>query len=350
MSPRQQLTYAQAGVSIAAGDELVRRIGPIARRTQTGAVLAGIGGFSALYHLKRGKGRRYRDPVLVSSTDGVGTKTKIACMMDAHRTIGIDLVAMSVNDVLTHGAEPLFFLDYFVCGKLEVALAEEVIGGIAAGCRQAGCALIGGETAEHPGDFPAGEYDLAGFAVGVIEKNRMLNPQTIAPGDFLIGLPSSGVHSNGFSLVRKALLETGKMKLRAAVPDLGRSLGEELLTPTRIYADAVRALFPSGAVKGIAHITGGGIPGNLPRVLPPGRRAWVDRRSWKVPAIFDLIRRVGRISPEEMDRTFNNGLGMILVADKKKIDGVTATLNRLREPYRVVGEIKSGSRGVSFVT
>jgi phosphoribosylformylglycinamidine cyclo-ligase len=231
-----------------------------------------------------------------------------------------------------------------------VDLAEQVIEGIAAGCRQAGCALIGGETAEHPGDFPAGEYDLAGFAVGVIEKNRMLNPQTITPGDFLIGLPSSGVHSNGFSLVRKALLENGKMKLRAAVPDLGQSLGEALLTPMRIYADVVRALFPSGAVKGIAHITGGGIPGNLPRVLPPGRRAWVDRRSWKVPAIFDLIRRVGRISPEEMDRTFNNGLGMILVADKKKIDGVTATLNRLREPHRVVGEIKSGSRGVSFVT
>jgi phosphoribosylformylglycinamidine cyclo-ligase len=350
MKSRQEMTYAKAGVSIAAGDELVRRIGLIARRTQTAGVLTGVGGFSALFHLNAARGRHYREPVLVSSTDGVGTKIKIACMMKVHDSVGIDLVAMSVNDILTQGAEPLFFLDYFVCGKLNVDVAEKVIGGIAAGCRQAGCALIGGETAEHPGDFPPDEYDLAGFAVGVIDKNKILNPRKIAAGDFLVGLPSSGLHSNGFSLVRKVLLETGKMKLRAAVAELGRTLGEELLEPTRIYTDAVRALLPSGAVKGMAHITGGGIQGNLPRVLPRGRRAWVDRRSWKVPAIFDLIRRVGRVSMEEMDRTFNNGLGMILVVDKKQIDQVTAELKKLREPHRMIGEIKSGTRGVSFVT
>jgi phosphoribosylformylglycinamidine cyclo-ligase len=344
------MTYAKAGVSIAAGDELVRRIRPIARRTQTPGVLASVGGFSALFDLNGRQGQRFRNPVLVSSTDGVGTKIKVACMMKVHDTVGIDLVAMSVNDILTQGAEPLFFLDYFVCGKLEVEVAEQVVRGIARGCRLAGCVLIGGETAEHPGDFSAGEYDLAGFAVGVIEKHRVLDPQKIAAGDLLIGLPSTGLHSNGFSLARKALLDAGKIKLRAHVPELGRTLGEELLEPTRIYASAVRALFPSGAIKGMAHITGGGIPGNLPRVLPQGRRAWVDRRRWKVPPIFDLIRRIGRVPGPEMDRTFNNGVGMILVADPQRIDRVTAVLNKLREPHAIIGEIKSGARGVSFIT
>ncbi len=340
------MTYAKAGVSIAAGDELVRRIGPIARQTQRPGVLAGVGGFSALFDLKP---RRYRDPILVSSTDGVGTKLKIACLMNRHDTVGIDLVAMGVNDILTQGAEALFFLDYFVCGKLNIDVAEQVIRGIADGCRQAGCVLIGGETAEHPGDFADGEYDLAGFVVGVLERKKIFDPDAIVAGDVLLGLPSSGLHSNGYSLARKVLLEIGKLKLRARVPELGRSLGEELLKPTRIYARVVAAVLRSGAVKGMAHITGGGITGNLPRVLPQGRRAWIDLRTWTAPPIFDLIRRVGRIAPDEMEQTFNNGLGMILVVDKKRVDAVTRALNKLREPYYVIGEIKKGSRGVSFV-
>jgi phosphoribosylformylglycinamidine cyclo-ligase len=256
---------------------------------------------------------------------------------------------MGVNDILTQGAEPLFFLDYFVCGKLNIGVAEQVIRGIAEGCRQAGCVLIGGETAEHPGDFANGEYDLAGFVVGIIERKKILDPGAIVAGDVLIGIPSSGLHSNGFSLARKVLLEIGKLKLRAKAPELGRSLGEELLEPTRIYARVVAAVLRSRAVKGMAHITGGGITGNLPRVLPQGRRAWIDRRTWTAPPIFDLIRRVGRIASNEMEQTFNNGLGMILVVDKKRVDAVTRALNKLREPYYVIGEIKKGSRGVSFV-
>ncbi|MET0500905.1 MAG: phosphoribosylformylglycinamidine cyclo-ligase [Candidatus Binatia bacterium] len=341
------MTYAKAGVSIEAGDELVRRIGPIASSTKRAGLLAGVGGFSALFDLAS---RRYRHPVLVSSTDGVGTKLKIASMMKKHDTIGIDLVAMGVNDILTQGAEPLFFLDYFVCGKLDVTVAELVVRGIAEGCRQAGCVLIGGETAEHPGDFPEGEYDLAGFVVGVIEKQRIIKPKTIAPGDVLIGLPSSGLHSNGYSLARKVLLERGRLKLHRHVAELGRSLGEELLEPTRIYAKILRSLFAKYPIKGAAHITGGGIPGNLPRILPPGRRAWIHRRSWPVPPVFELIQKIGRVSAGEMDRTFNNGLGMILVVGKGHVDRVTALLKRMGERHFIVGEIEKGTREVVFAS
>lgn len=341
------MTYAKAGVSIEAGDELVRRIGRIASRTKRSGVLAGVGGFSALFDLN---GRGYRHPVLVSSTDGVGTKLKVAFMMKKHDTVGIDLVAMSVNDIITQGAEPLFFLDYFVCGKLDVDVAEVVISGIATGCRQAGCVLIGGETAEHPGDFPNGEYDLAGFVVGVIERKRILDPKSIIPGDVLIGLPSSGLHSNGYSLARKVLLDAGRLKLHQQVPDLGRSLGEELLEPTRIYANMTRALFAKYAIKGAAHITGGGIPGNLPRILPEGRRAWISRRSWPVPPVFDLIQKIGRVSRDEMDRTFNNGLGMILVVGKQQVDGITSMLKKMRERHFMIGEIKKGKGGVTFAS
>jgi phosphoribosylformylglycinamidine cyclo-ligase len=347
MVKKRGLTYAQAGVSIAAGDELVRRIRSIANSTNAPGVLAGVGGFSALFDLNN---RGYRRPVLVSSTDGVGTKLKIAFMTGVHDTVGIDLVAMSVNDILTQGAEPLFFLDYFVCGRLDVAIAHAVVRGIAAGCRRAGCALIGGETAEHPGDFPKGEYDLAGFAVGVVEKKKLIDRDAVRPGDVLVGLSSSGLHSNGYSLARKVLLEVGRMKLGRHVPELGRPLAEELLEPTRIYARALRPLFLRSAIKGAAHITGGGITGNLPRVLPEGRRAWIDRRAWRAPAIFDLIRKIGHISTEEMDRTFNNGLGMILVIGKNGVDGVARSLKKMREPFCIVGEIKKGSRGVSFVS
>jgi len=345
MTAKQKLTYAKAGVSIEAGDALVRRIGPLARATAVPGLLAGVGGFSALFDLKR---RGYRHPVLVSSTDGVGTKLKIAFLTGVHDSVGIDLVAMSVNDILTQGAEALFFLDYFVCGKLDVEIAAAVVRGIAAGCRLAGCVLIGGETAEHPGDFPKGEYDLAGFAVGALEKKKIIDPKAIKPGDLLFGIPSSGLHSNGYSLARQALLEVGRMKLGRHVPELGRTLGEELLEPTRVYAKSLRALFARGAIKGAAHITGGGISGNLPRVLPEGRRAWIDRRAWQVPAIFDLIRKIGHISVSEMERTFNNGLGMILVVGKSEADGVARELQKRRERFYMIGEIKQGRRGVGF--
>ena len=341
------MTYAKSGVSIEAGDELVRRIGGIASKTKKSGVLAGVGGFSALFDLK---GRGYRHPVLVSSTDGVGTKLKVAFMMKQHDTIGIDLVAMGVNDIITQGAEPLFFLDYFVCGKLDIDVAERVVRGIAAGCRQADCVLIGGETAEHPGDFPNGEYDLAGFVVGVIEKKKVLNPKSIVPGDVLIGLPSSGLHSNGYSLARKVLLDVGRLKLNRRVPELGRSLGEELLEPTRIYTKTLRRLFAKYPIKGAAHITGGGIAGNLPRVLPEGRRAWINRRSWPVPPVFDLIQKIGRVPLDEMERTFNNGLGMILVVGKQQVDGVAAMLTKMRERHFIIGEIKKGRREVAFVS
>jgi phosphoribosylformylglycinamidine cyclo-ligase len=339
------LTYAKAGVSIAAGDQLVRRIGPIAARTRVPGVLAGVGGFSALFELK---GRGYREPVLVSSTDGVGTKLKIAFATGVHDTVGIDLVAMSVNDILTQGAKPLFFLDYFVCGRLNLKTAEAVVRGIAGGCRQAGCVLIGGETAEHPGDFPDDEYDLAGFAVGVVEKNKIVNPRAVVPGDVLIGLPSSGLHSNGFSLARKVLLERGRLKLRQRIPELGRTLAAELLQPTRIYAKITMALFARFSIKGAAHITGGGITGNLPRVLPPGRRAVIERKSWPVPPIFDLIQTLGRVAQSEMDSTFNNGLGMILVVAKREVDSISAALKTMGERCFVVGEIRKGAKGASI--
>ncbi len=338
----QALTYAKAGVSIAAGDELVRRIGPIAKRTQGPGVVAGVGGFSALFDLAS---YGCREPILVSSTDGVGTKLKIAFMTGIHDTIGIDLVAMGVNDILTQGATPLFFLDYFVCGKLDVKIAEAVVRGVAAGCTQASCALIGGETAEHPGDFPKGEYDLAGFVVGVLERRKIINPVAIVPGDVLIGIPSSGLHSNGYSLARKVLLQRGRLKLRQSIAELGRTLGEELLEPTRIYAKLTATLFSRFAIKGAAHITGGGITGNLPRVLPAGRRAVIERKSWPVPPIFGLIEKIGRIARAEMDATFNNGIGLILVVGKTQADGLVRTLRRAGEASFIIGEIRSGPRG-----
>lgn len=335
------LTYANAGVSIEAGDALVRRIGPIAAKTRTSGVLAGVGGFSALFDLKS---RRVRHPILVSSTDGVGTKLKIAFMTGIHHTVGIDLVAMSVNDILTQGAQPLFFLDYFVCGKLDVKVAEAVVRGIAAACREARCTLIGGETAEHPGDFPNGEYDLAGFVVGVVEKAKIIEPAKIVPGDVLIGLASSGLHSNGYSLARKVLLEAGQLKIDQRVAELDRTLGEELLEPTRIYAKSLGRLFSKFPIKGAAHITGGGITGNLPRVLPKGRRAVIERGSWPVPPIFSLIQKIGAVEQSEMDRTFNNGIGMILVIGARYADRVMRTLKNVGEKCFVIGEIRSGAR------
>jgi phosphoribosylformylglycinamidine cyclo-ligase len=345
MSSKGRLTYADAGVSIKAGDELVRRIGPIARATKVPGVLAGVGGFSALFDLHS---RRVRHPILVSSTDGVGTKLKIAFMTGVHDTVGIDLVAMGVNDILTQGAEPLFFLDYFVCGKLDVAIAEAVVRGIAEGCQRAGCTLIGGETAEHPGDFPKGQYDLAGFVVGVIDKKKILDPRRIVAGDVLIGLPSSGLHSNGYSLARKVLLERGRLKLHQQVPELGRELAEELIEPTRIYAQVLGTLFSKFPIKGAAHITGGGITGNLPRVLPAGHRALLQRNSWPVPPVFGLIERIGAVPRAEMDSTFNNGLGMILVIGKRHADRMMRSLKQIGEKCFLIGDIRKGTRGAEI--
>ena len=346
MPSKKRISYRKAGVDISAAERLASRIQPIAMKTARPGLLAGVGGFSGLFDLDS---RKYRHPVLVSSTDGVGTKLRIAFMMNIHDTVGIDLVAMGVNDILTQGAEPLFFLDYFATGKLKPKIALQVIRGIADGCRLAGCTLIGGETAEMPSFYGDGEYDLAGFVVGVVEREKIPNPASIVSGDLLIGLPSSGLHSNGFSLARKVLLEIKGLRLGDRISELGRTLGEELLEPTRIYAKVIRTLFRGHLIKGMAHITGGGVPGNLPRILPEGRRAWIHRRSWPVSPIFDLVRRLGGIPQTEMDRTFNNGLGMILVVGEKNLDKVVQSLRRIREKYSLIGEIKKGARGVHFI-
>jgi len=341
------MTYKKSGVDLSTAEYLVRQIKPIALKTARPGLLAGVGGFSGLFDLKS---RKYRHPILVSSTDGVGTKLRIAFMMDVHHTVGIDLVAMGVNDILTQGAETLFFLDYFATGKLKPKITLQVIRGIAEGCRRARCTLIGGETAELPSFYRGGEYDLAGFAVGVVERDKVLNPATIASGDLIIGLPSSGLHSNGFSLARKVLLERKRLKLGGRISELGQTLGEELLEPTRIYASEILTLMRYHSIKGIAHITGGGIPGNLSRILPKGVRAWIRRRSWSTPPIFDLIRRSGGLSQREMDRTFNIGLGMILIVGKKDLSGVERSLKRMGEKFSMIGEIRRGEKGVTFTS
>ncbi|MSQ55144.1 MAG: phosphoribosylformylglycinamidine cyclo-ligase [Betaproteobacteria bacterium] len=291
------LSYRDAGVDIDAGDALVDAIKPFARRTMRPEVLAGIGGFGALVELPK----KYREPVLVSGTDGVGTKLKLAFALGRHDTVGIDLVAMSVNDVLVQGAEPLFFLDYFACGQLDKGVAVQVIKGIAQGCELAGCALIGGETAEMPGMYPAGEYDLAGFCVGVVEKSRIIDGRAIAPGDAVLGLASSGAHSNGYSLIRKILERAGSS--RAA----------DFLEPTRIYVKPMLALMAKLPVKGLAHITGGGITGNVPRCLPAGTRAVIAGNSWPRPELFQWLQREGKVAEDEMHRVFNCGIGMAVV-------------------------------------
>jgi phosphoribosylformylglycinamidine cyclo-ligase len=300
------LTYRDAGVNIDAGEALVQNIKPLARRTRREGVLAGIGGFGALFEVPRG----YRNPVLVSGTDGVGTKLKLAFELNRHDTVGIDLVAMSVNDILTQGAEPLFFLDYYACGKLDVQIATAVVGGIARGCEMAGCALIGGETAEMPDMYPPGEYDLAGFAVGVVEKERIIDGARIAPGDALIGLASSGAHSNGYSLIRR-ILERVRSDLSSDFH--GRSLGETILAPTRIYVKPVLELMAKIDVKGLAHITGGGLLENVPRMLDAGLAARLERSAWPRSPLFDWLQAQGGVADDEMHRVFNCGIGMVAV-------------------------------------
>ncbi len=302
------LTYRDAGVDIDAGDSLVERIKPAARRTLRPEVMAGLGGFGALFELSK----HYNEPVLVSGTDGVGTKLKLAFQLDGHDTIGIDLVAMSVNDILVQGAEPLFFLDYFACGRLDVDTAARVIRGIAHGCEQAGCTLIGGETAEMPGMYPAGEYDLAGFAVGAVEKSRIIDGRSIAAGDVVIGLASSGAHSNGYSLIRK-ILERAQPDLQA--PFDGRPLAEALMAPTRIYVKPLLGLMKRLPVKGLAHITGGGLLDNVPRILDEALSAHLDSRAWVRPQLFDWLQEQGQVADAEMHRVFNCGIGMVVIVE-----------------------------------
>ena len=329
-------TYREAGVDIDAGDEFVDRIKPLVRSTFRPEVLADLGGFGGLFGLRAEK---YKEPVLVSGTDGVGTKLKIAFMMDRHDTVGIDLVAMCVNDIAVSGAEPLFFLDYFATGKLSVPKAQDVVRGIAEGCRQAGCALIGGETAEMPSMYAEGEYDLAGFAVGVVDKSKIIDGKSIMPGDVLIGLASSGLHSNGYSLARRVFFDHAKLTPASQLPELDRPLGEVLLTPTRIYAKQVLSLIQECPIKGIAHITGGGITENLPRVFPKGVRARIDRQAWPMPPIFQVMSQLGRVEREEMYRVFNMGIGLILVVPSAAVDQVMARAVELGDRAFRIGEI-----------
>jgi phosphoribosylformylglycinamidine cyclo-ligase len=333
-------SYAAAGVSIAAGNALVRAIAPLARATARPGADASLGGFGGFFD-PRAAG--YQDPLLVAATDGVGTKLKLAQALDRHQTIGQDLVAMCVNDLVVTGAEPLFFLDYFACGRLDTQVAASVIAGIAEGCRRAGCALIGGETAEMPGMYPPGVYDLAGFAVGAVERGQQLDGGQVAEGDMLLGLASSGAHANGYSLIRRLIDGHG---LDAASPfDPATPLGEALLAPTRIYVASLLPLVRAGQIHALAHITGGGLLENIPRVLPDGLRARVDAGSWQLPPLFDWLRKEGGLPPGELARTFNCGIGMVAVASPANAAAVTAGLRASGETVSLVGEIVAGARG-----
>ena len=335
--PGRPLSYRDAGVDIDASDRLVENIKPFARRTMRPEVLAGIGGFGALIELPR----RYREPLLVAGTDGVGTKLKFAFALNRHDTIGIDLVAMSVNDILVQGAEPLFFLDYYVCERLDVAVATEVLKGIAAGCELAGCALIGGETAEHPKAFIAGEYDLAGFAVGVVEKSKAIDGSAIREGDVLIGLSSSGAHSNGFSLIRRIVGDTAA-DLAQPLPGVtgARTLGETLLEPTRIYVKPVLALLRAVEIRGMAHITGGGLLENTHRMFPERLSARVDSGRWPRPPIFEWLQRAGNVTNDEMHRVFNCGIGLIIVVAREDQAAALAQLQALGETAYAIGTVE----------
>ena len=331
-APPTALSYKDAGVDMDAGDALVERIKPLAKRTMREGVLAGIGGFGALFEVPK----RYREPVLVSGTDGVGTKLKLAFEWQMHDTVGIDLVAMSVNDVLVQGAEPLFFLDYFACGKLDVDTAAAVVGGIARGCELSGCALIGGETAEMPGMYPAGEYDLAGFCVGAVEKSKILSGADVKPGDVVLGLASSGVHSNGFSLVRKCL-DRAAGKLPATLD--GKPFKQAIMEPTRLYVKNVLAALASHPIKALAHITGGGLLENIPRVLPEGTAAHLVKGSWPQTELFAWLQVTAGIDDFEMNRTFNNGIGMVVVIAADHSAACSATLRAAGEQVYQIGVI-----------
>ena len=340
-----KLTYKKSGVDIDEGERFVKLISPMAKKTFRPEVLTDIGLFSALFKLDL---TRYKEPVLVSGTDGVGTKLKIAFMMDKHNTVGIDLVAMCVNDILTTGAEPLFFLDYLATAKLHADKASKIIEGIVKGCEEAGCSLIGGETAEMPGFYKKGEYDISGFSVGVVEREKIINGSSIKKGDVIIGLASNGLHSNGYSLVRKLFFDIEKMNPETYVPELGVKLGEELLRPTMIYVKAFMALRDSTEIKGMAHITGGGIPGNLTRILPEGICANIRNNSWPVPPIFKIAEKLGNISDDEMKKTFNMGMGYIMVVSEKESTDAISLLNNAGYKAFIIGVIMKGGRSVRY--
>ncbi|MBG9786850.1 phosphoribosylformylglycinamidine cyclo-ligase [Brevibacillus laterosporus] len=338
--------YKEAGVDIAAGNEAVERMKKHVRRTFRPEVMSGLGGFGALFRLNVAE---YKQPVLVSGTDGVGTKLKLAFQMDQHDTIGIDAVAMCVNDVVVQGAEPLYFLDYVACDKVIPTKLESIVKGIADGCEQAGCALIGGETAEMPGMYAGGEYDIAGFTVGVVEESKIIDGSNIQAGDMLIGITSSGVHSNGFSLVRKVLLQDAGFSLHEQIEGFEKSLGEVLLTPTKIYVKPILSLLKQVDVKGMAHITGGGFTENIPRMLPDGLQASVTLGSWPVLPIFKLIEKTGNINQQDMFLTFNMGIGMVLAVAQKDAEYVLKMLQEAGEEAYLIGDVQQGDSGVVYV-
>ncbi|HHL40013.1 MAG TPA: phosphoribosylformylglycinamidine cyclo-ligase [Deltaproteobacteria bacterium] len=343
---KSRLTYRSAGVDIDEGERLVRLIKPLAKSTERPGLVSGIGGFGALFS---GRFKGMEEPLIVSSTDGVGTKLRVAFMADRHDTVGIDLVAMCVNDIVVSGAEPLFFLDYLACGSLDAVRAARVVRGIAAGCREAGCALAGGETAEMPGMYAAGEYDLAGFAVGVVDRPRLVDGSRVGPGDSVIGLASNGLHSNGYSLARKVFFERMGLGLGDRPRGLRRTLASELLRPTRIYVKPVLALLERPfTVTAMAHITGGGLPENLPRVLPHGVKVEIRRGSWPVPPVFRLLKQGGGLDDEEMMRTFNCGVGFVVIARGGDEEGVLEALNAMGEKAWVIGRVVEG-RGAPSV-
>jgi phosphoribosylformylglycinamidine cyclo-ligase len=336
------MKYADAGVNIAVADDAKQRIRHLASKTFSPAVLGGIGGFGALFALD---GKRWVEPVLVSSADGVGTKLKIATAMGVHSTVGGDLVNHCVNDILVQGAEPLFFLDYLAMGKLEANVVEQLVDGMSRACRKAGCALIGGETAEMPGFYPQGEYDLAGFIVGAVERKKILTGKSVKPGDTLLGLPSAGLHTNGYSLARKLVFEVAKLKPDTYVAEVGNKIGAELMKPHLCYAPAVKTLVAKGWVSAMAHITGGGIPGNLPRVLPSGVKAIIDLDQWAIPPIFKYLAKLGEIETDDLLQSFNMGIGMIVIVPAEHVKNAEADLKRRREKFFRIGRIERGDTG-----
>ncbi len=344
---QKKSSYKSAGVDIDVATEFVERIKPIVKKTVRQEVMSGIGGFGALFHLGTTK---YKKPILVSSTDGVGTKLKIAHLMNKHDTVGIDLVAMSVNDVLVQGAEPLFFLDYLATGKLDVETSVSIIEGIANGCKDAGCALIGGETAEMPGFYKDGEYDLAGFCVGVVEEEKIIDGSTIRVGDAIIGLASSGIHSNGLSLARKVLIKPPKYNIHDHIDSLDNTIGAELLKPTRIYAKSLLNLFKSFEIKGLVHITGGGFIDNIPRIVRGACRAVIKKGSWNIPPVFSVIQSIGKVDEAEMYRVFNMGIGMIIVVSEKEKQEVMERLTRLGEKPYLIGGIEKRKADQPYIS
>ena len=339
----QSLTYSGAGVDITKGNQAVELMKPLVKSTFRKEVVTDLGGFGGLFAIDKDK---YEEPILVSGTDGVGTKLKIAFEMGKHDTIGIDAVAMCVNDVLVNGAEPLFFLDYLAVGKCEPEQVAAVVSGIAEGCRQAGCALIGGETAEMPGFYPVGEYDVAGFTVGIVDKKKMIDGSKICAGDVVLGLPSTGVHSNGFSLARKVLLEYAGLKMDEEVASLGAKLGDVILTPTKIYVKVILELLQKCEVKGMAHITGGGLLENIPRVLPENCQVQIDSTAWPALPIFQLIQEKGNVEKREMYRTFNMGIGFVLICDKENAAKVKEACAQMEQPVYEIGNVVSGEKKV----